>query len=175
MSPRALLLSMSIGMAACGGGEVLPPVSPAPVAACLTLVLREDKARENVYDRDVQKAVRAWVEEGMVSAGFNVLADPSLPHDLLARIEIEPGSRVESGARVRATLTLESQGKVVDRIEASAAQEAAGYDNAIADVGAQALADSAALARLRTVDLRHNQVGRASFALRRRFDSQSLW
>ena len=40
---------------------------------------------------------------------------------------------------------------------------------------ASALAGSTLLGRLRTVDLRYNQVGAASFALRRRFDSDSMW
>ena len=86
-----------------------------------------------MYERDVQKAVRASFEEAMIGAGFNVLTDPALPHDLLARVEVHPGSRLETGARVRAVLTLEARGKAIDRFEVSAPQEAAGYGGVVAD------------------------------------------
>ena len=132
MIRRALLLSVSLGLAGCGGPPTLPALSPAPVAACLTLVV-QDTPLPNVSDRDVQKAVRASFEEAMVGAGFNVLADQALPHDLVARLEVTPGSRIESGTRVRAILTLERGGKVIDRIESSLAQATAGYQTTLAD------------------------------------------
>src|SRR5258706_16179244 len=110
MMRPALAFSVLLGLAACSPGVAPQPVTPAPVAACLTLVVRDERQLQNVYDRDVQKAVRGSFEEAMTGAGFNVLADPALPHDLVARLSIEPGSRVESGAKVRARLTLERGG-----------------------------------------------------------------
>ena len=148
---RALLaLAVAVGTASCGPREVLPPVSPAPIAACLTLVVRDETARKDVYDRDVQKAVRTSFEQGMVSAGFNVLEDATLPHDLLARLVVTPGSRLESGARVTATLTLEHSGQVVDRIESSAPQEAPGYDAVAATDLVISSSDHRSLRRLPT-------------------------
>lgn len=146
MKWRALVLFASVGFVACGKTEVLPPVSQAPVAACLTLVVSDEGPPGNVYDRDVKKAVRASFEEAMVSAGFNVLGDPALPHDLLLHLAVTPGSRVESGARVRVKLTLENHGKVIDQMETTAPQEAPGYDGAVASDLVDALFRSTAIA-----------------------------
>src|ERR1700677_2659283 len=135
MTDRANLLPAAFFLlTACSAAPALPPPPPAaPIAACLTLVVQEGKPVGNLYDRDVQKAVRTSFEEAMIGAGFNVLTDPALPHDLVARVDVEPGSRVETGARVRAVLTLEARGKAVDRIEVSSPQEAPGYGGAVAD------------------------------------------
>src|SRR4051812_48929557 len=113
-----LLLLATLSLGACHGGDVLPPVTPAPLSACLTFVLKDDRALSNAYDRDVQSGVRKSIEAAMVGAGFNMLSDPALPHDLLAELSTVPGSRVESGARVKVKLTLTSQGRAVDQLEA---------------------------------------------------------
>lgn len=123
------------------------------MAACLTLSLREEPTKENAYGRDVQRAVRTSFELAVVAAGFNVVADPALPHDLEATLLTLPGSRVESGAQVRATMKLTHGDKVIDTLEATAAQEAQGFDGAVADQLVDALFKSAQLASF-TRDLR---------------------
>lgn len=146
-APRALLLSLGLAAAACGGPErSLPPIAPAPVAACLTLVVAEEGPRADAYDRQIQKAVRASFEEAMVGAGFNVLGDPALPHDLLATVTIDAGSRIASGSRVTATLTLTRNGQTIDRLEASAPRETPGYEGAVADALVDGLFRSGGLA-----------------------------
>jgi hypothetical protein len=150
---------VAVFLAACGS-EVVPAATPAPLAACLTFAVSDEQAMPTSYERDVQKEVRTSFETAMVEAGFNVLGDPSLPHDLTARLSIVPGSRVETGARVHAFLSLESEGKAVDQIEVSAPQEAPGYGGAIADQLVDAVFRSAKLAAftrdLRKADAKHH-------------------
>lgn len=133
--------------------EMLPAMAPAPVAACLTFAVQEEGILANAYDRDVQSAVRTTTETALVGAGFNVLEDPLQPHDLLARITTVPGSRLETNARVRTKIALESSGKVVATLDASAPQDGKDYDGAIADQLVDAAFRSADLAAF-TRDLR---------------------
>jgi hypothetical protein len=133
--------------------EVLPAVAPAPVSACLTFAVQEEGVRADAYDRDVQTAVRTTTETALVGAGFNVLEDPSQPHDLVARITTVPGSRLETNARVQTKIALESGGKLVATLDASAPQDGKDYDGAIADQLVDAAFRSADLAAF-TRDLR---------------------
>lgn len=132
MIRNAVLVLAAAGLTACQH-DVLPAVAPAPVAACLTFAVQERGILANSYDRDVQNAVRATTETALVSAGFNVLDDVSQPHDLVATITTVPGSRVEESARVKTKISLESGGKIVATLDASAPQEGNGYSGEIAD------------------------------------------
>jgi hypothetical protein len=132
MIRSAVLLLAVAGLTACQH-DVLPAVAPAPVAACLTFAVQERGVLANVYDRDVQNAVRSTTETALVGAGFNVLDDASQPHDLVATITTVPGSRLESNARVQTKISLESGGKVVATLDASAPQAGQGYGGEIAD------------------------------------------
>jgi hypothetical protein len=152
MIRNAVLFLAATSLVACQR-EVLPAIAPAPVSACLTFAVQEEGVRANAYDRDVQSAVRATTETALVGAGFNVLDDASLPHDLVAKITTVPGSRVESNARVQTKITLESGGKVVATLDASAPQDGPGYDGAIADQLVDAVFRSPDLAAF-TRDLR---------------------
>lgn len=148
-------VALFLAVAALGGcqREVLPAVTPAPVSACLTFAVQEEGVRADAYDRDVQSAVRATTETALVGAGFNVLEDASQPHDLVARITTVPGSRLETNAQVRTKIALESGGKLVATLDASAPQDGEGYDGAIADQLVDAAFRSADLAAF-TRDLR---------------------
>lgn len=152
MIRHTILLLAASGLAACAH-EAPPPVAPAPLSACLSFVVQEDSVVGNAYDRDVQNAVRTTTETALVGAGFNVLEDAKLPHDLVARITTVPGSRVESNALVKTKITLESGGKVVATLDASAPQEGGGYGGAIADQLVDAVFRSPDLAAF-TRDLR---------------------
>jgi hypothetical protein len=127
-------VALFFAVAALGGcqREVLPAVAPAPVSACLTFAVQEEGVRADAYDRDVQSAVRTTTETALVGAGFNVLEDPSQPHDLVAQ--------------VRTKIALESGGKLVATLDASAPQDGKDYDGAIADQLVDAAFRSADLA-----------------------------
>jgi hypothetical protein len=142
----ARLLPLAALLAACASNPVPPPVAPAPVAACLTMALPAAISSRDVYDRDVEHAVRASFDQAMSSAGFNLVADGSLPHDLVARIEVDPGSRLESRSKVRAVLVLEHEGREIDRIEAAGLRDAAGFDADVADALVDAVFRSPKLA-----------------------------
>ncbi|MFO0761502.1 MAG: caspase family protein [Byssovorax sp.] len=149
---RALLLLFTTGLGACHT-DVLPPVPQAPLSACLSFLVTEDGIVQNRYDRDVQKAVRIALETAMVGAGFNVLDNPGLPHDLTVRVVTLPGSRVETDAKVRVTLSLEHEGKAIDQINADAPAESRDYAGVLADQLIDALFRSGPLAGY-TRDLR---------------------
>jgi len=131
MIRKTILCLAAVGLAACS--EKLPVVAPTPHAAGLTFVVQDDSVVGNAYDREVQNAVRTTTETALVGAGFNVLEDAKLPHDLVARIITVPGSRVETNSLVKTKISLESGGEVVATIDASAPQEGGGYGGAIAD------------------------------------------
>ncbi len=154
MTKRALLAVLALVVPACGGTTEAVPVAQAPIAACLTFVVDDASTSGDVYDRDVQGKVRAAVEAAMVGAGFNVVADPALPHDLDVRLVTTPGSRIETGARVHAELVLEREGKVIARLEAKAPQDDSGYDGVVADTLIDSLFRSPDLAKF-TRDLRN--------------------
>ncbi|MEP7119394.1 MAG: caspase family protein [Byssovorax sp.] len=145
MNRNAVLCLVVVALTGCQR-EVLPAVAPAPISACLTFVVQEEGVRADAYDRDVQSAVRATTETALVGAGFNVLEDPSQPHDLVARITTVPGSRLETNARVQTRIALESGGKIVATLDASAPQDGKDYDGAIADQLVDAAFRSADLA-----------------------------
>ncbi|UQA57590.1 caspase family protein [Polyangium aurulentum] len=115
------MTTLALFLGACSSAP--PPVATPPVAACLTFYLQDDRSPGDAYDRDVQKAVRDATVTELVQAGFSVVRDGSAPHDLVARLEVAPGSRVESGARVKSTLVLEGGGEPIDRLEVSTPQE----------------------------------------------------
>ncbi len=170
---RALLVLFAVGLPSCHT-DVLPPVPQAPLSACLTFLITEDGIVQNRYDRDVQKAVRLSLETGMVGAGFNVLDNAGLPHDLTVRVVTLPGSRVETDAKVRVTLSLEREGKVIDQINADAPAEGRGYADALADQLVDALFRSAPLAGF-TRDMRKADAKKhlAANALRQAMSSGS--
>jgi hypothetical protein len=152
MIRNAILLLAASALAACSH-DALPLVAPAPHAAGLTFVVQDDSVVANAYDRDVQTAVRTTTETALVGAGFTVLDDVKLPHDLVARITTVAGSRVEANALVKTRVSLESGGKVVATIDASAPQEGGEYGGAIADKLVDAVFSSPDLAAF-TRDLR---------------------
>jgi hypothetical protein len=135
MSKRLLFVS-TVALALLGAcGDTMPPVAPPPVAACLTFYLKEETTRDkgvDVYDRDVQAAVRDATVTGLVQAGFSVVNDPSAPHDIVARLSVEPGSRVETGAKVRGKLVLDTASGPIDRVESILPQDQPGYAPAMA-------------------------------------------
>jgi Caspase domain len=128
----SLLLAAILSLGACRG-DPLPPVSPAPLSACLTFFLDDARSAGDVYDRDVQRKVHASIGAAMRGAGFNVHEDASLPHDLRAELITRPGSRLEAGARIEVALALSNRGHAVDKLEVRAAQEQPDYDGIVAD------------------------------------------
>lgn len=170
---RALLLLSAAGLPSCHT-DVLPPVPQAPLSACLTFLISEDGIVQNRYDRDVQKAVRLSLETAMVGAGFNVLDNPGLPHDLTVRVVTLPGSRVETDAKVRVTLSLEREGKVIDQLNADVPAESREYANTLADQLIDSLFRSAPLAGF-TRDMRKAEAKKylAANALRQAMSSSS--
>ncbi len=121
MRRSALFTTLALFLGACA--KTPPPVATPPVAACLTFYLEDGGGPGDAYDRDVQKAVRDATVTELVQAGFSVVSDGKAPHDLVARLAVAPGSRVESGARVKSTLVLEGGGEPIDRLEVSTPQE----------------------------------------------------
>lgn len=127
-----LLFTALLSLGACRG-DPLPPVSPAPLSACLTFFLDDARSALDVYDRDVQRNVHASIAAAMRGAGFNVHEDASLPYDLRAELTVHPGSRLATGARVEVKLALSNRGHSVDQLEVNAAQEQQDYGGLIAD------------------------------------------
>lgn len=86
----------------------VPVVSPAPVAACLTFVIQDDRPpSEDEYQRRIRADVRDAFEQELTRAGFTVVYNESYPHDVVARLSTAPGSAVAEGSQVESVLSLE--------------------------------------------------------------------
>lgn len=99
-------------------------MAPMRTAACLTFLLADESPRagETAYDRRAQEAVHKALQRELARAGFTVVQNEAVPHDLVAKLRTVAGSRVATGARMEAVVVVEGHKGVVDKLRGAAAQ-----------------------------------------------------
>jgi hypothetical protein len=106
----------------------VPVVAPAPVAACLTFVIQDERpAAEDEYQRRIRADVRDAFEQELTRAGFTVVYNESYPHDVVARLSTAPGSAVSEGSQVESVLALEGDSGRFAELRAHTAQSSRTY------------------------------------------------
>jgi hypothetical protein len=106
----------------------VPVVAPAPVAACLTFVIQDERpAAEDEYQRRIRADVRDAFEQELTRAGFTVVYNESYPHDVVARLSTAPGSAVSEGSQVESVLALEGDSGRFAELRARTAQSSRTY------------------------------------------------
>ena len=122
-----------LGLSACAGADEqaavpVPVTAPAPVAACLTFVIQDERPpSEDEYQRRIRADVRDAFEQELTRAGFTVVYNDSYPHDVVARLVTTPGSAVSEGAQVESVLALEGDAGPFAQIRAGSAQASRTY------------------------------------------------